>query len=93
LESSGWLLHFESEEEAITLANLPETGLASYVFTRDNARRWRLVEALHAGMVGGHRIATGVAPFGGITSSGLDHVGSRSGLDHWLNLKCVNGAL
>ena len=87
------VFRFETEAEAISAANATEFGLASYVYTRDNARIWRVMEALEYGMVGVNTglISTEVAPFGGIKQSGLGREGSRYGLDDYLTLKygCV----
>src|SRR5690606_33135012 len=67
------LTRFETEEEAIALANDTEFGLASYFYTRDLARSWRVAEALEYGIVGINEgiISTEVAPFGGVKQSGL----------------------
>jgi succinate-semialdehyde dehydrogenase/glutarate-semialdehyde dehydrogenase len=83
------LMRFDSEQDAITLANNTEYGLASYIFSRDISRIYRVAEALEYGMVG---INTGLisateAPFGGIKQSGLGREGSRYGLDEYLALK------
>ncbi|MDG6882480.1 NAD-dependent succinate-semialdehyde dehydrogenase [Phocoenobacter uteri] len=88
------LFKFETEDEVIQMANDTEFGLASYVFTQDTARQWRVSEALEYGMVG---INTGimsneVAPFGGVKLSGLGREGSKYGVDDYLELKylCVD---
>jgi succinate-semialdehyde dehydrogenase/glutarate-semialdehyde dehydrogenase len=83
------LFRFETEQEAIALANDTEFGLAAYFYTRDHARVWRVSEALECGMVGINTgaISTEVAPFGGTKSSGLGREGSRHGLDEYLELK------
>lgn len=85
---------FDGEAEAIRLANDTEYGLASYVYTRDLGRTFRMMEALEYGMVG---INTGIisaaeAPFGGVKASGLGREGSRHGLDEYTELKycCIN---
>ncbi|SEN89175.1 succinate semialdehyde dehydrogenase [Pseudorhodobacter antarcticus] len=88
------LIRFESEAEVIAAANDTEFGLAAYVFTRDLARSWRMMEALECGMVGvntGH-ISTELAPFGGIKQSGMGREGSRHGLEDYLELKycCIS---
>jgi succinate-semialdehyde dehydrogenase/glutarate-semialdehyde dehydrogenase len=82
---------FETEEEAITLANATDAGLAAYLFTRDLSRSHRVTEALEYGMVGLNTglISTEVAPFGGIKQSGFGREGSRYGLDEYLNMKLV----
>lgn len=83
------LLRFETEEEAIALANATEFGLAAYFYTRDMGRIWRVSEALESGMVGINTglISTEVAPFGGVKSSGLGREGSRYGIDEYMELK------
>ncbi len=87
------LFSFESEEEAVAAANHTEFGLASYVYTRDTARQWRVGEALEYGMVGINTglISNEVAPFGGVKRSGLGREGSKYGVDEYLELKylCV----
>lgn len=89
------LFRFETEEEAIALANGTESGLAAYFFTRDHGRAWRVGEALEFGVVG---VNTGLisyegAPFGGVKQSGLGREGSRHGIDEYLDYKylCVEG--
>jgi succinate-semialdehyde dehydrogenase/glutarate-semialdehyde dehydrogenase len=86
---------FNSDEEAISLANATEFGLAAYFYSRDMARIWRVAEALECGMVGvntGH-LSNAVAPFGGIKESGYGREGSRHGIDDYLSLKyiCLGG--
>ena len=83
------LMRFNTEDEAIALANDTEFGLASYFYSRDMARIWRVSEALEYGMVGINTglISTEVAPFGGIKQSGLGREGSHHGLDEYLELK------
>ena len=85
------LVRFETEEEAIALANDTDAGLAAYLFTRDIDRSWRVSEALEYGMVGLNTglISTEVAPFGGVKQSGLGREGSHLGLDDYLNTKLV----
>ncbi|NDE02271.1 MAG: NAD-dependent succinate-semialdehyde dehydrogenase [Gammaproteobacteria bacterium] len=89
------LFRFESEAEAIRLANDTEFGLAAYFFTRDLARSWRVQEALEYGLVGVNTglISTEVAPFGGMKESGLGREGSRYGIDEYTEMKyvCVGG--
>lgn len=86
---------FETEEEAIRLANATPYGLAAYFFSRDVARVFRVAEALEFGMVGVNEtiISTEVAPFGGVKQSGLGREGSRYGIDDYLEIKyvCVGG--
>jgi len=83
------LLRFSDEEEAIRLANDTEFGLASYIFTRDLGRAFRVSEALEYGMVGINTglISTAAAPFGGMKSSGLGREGSHYGMDEYTELK------
>ncbi len=89
------LFIFGSEQEAIEMANDTEFGLASYFFTRDLARSWRVGEKLEYGIVGINTgiISTEVAPFGGIKESGSGREGSRYGLHDYTELKylCVGG--
>jgi succinate-semialdehyde dehydrogenase / glutarate-semialdehyde dehydrogenase len=85
------LFRFETEEEAIALANDTPFGLASYVFARDVGRIFRVIEQLEFGMVGVNEglISTEVAPFGGVKASGLGREGSRYGVDDYLEIKYV----
>jgi succinate-semialdehyde dehydrogenase/glutarate-semialdehyde dehydrogenase len=89
------LFRFETEEEAIRLANDTEFGLAAYFYTRDVGRIFRVGEALDYGLVGANEgvISTEVAPFGGIKQSGLGREGSKYGIDDYLEMKylCVGG--
>ncbi|WP_028710723.1 NAD-dependent succinate-semialdehyde dehydrogenase [Paracoccus pantotrophus] len=80
---------FETEEEAVALANASEFGLAGYFFSRDLGRVWRVAEALEVGMVGVNTglISTEVAPFGGVKQSGLGREGSYYGIEDYLNVK------
>ena len=89
------IITFETEAEAIALANATRAGLASYVYTTDAKRGWRVPEALQYGMVGLNTglISTEVAPFGGVKESGLGREGSRYGLDEYLALKAVVAAV
>ncbi len=89
------LFVFDTEEEVVAAANETEFGLASYVYTRDMARVWRVGEALEFGMVGINTglISTAEAPFGGVKQAGLGREGSRYGMDDYLEVKylCVAG--
>ena len=89
------LFRFDTEDEAIRAANDTEYGLASYLYTRDLARTWRVSEALEYGMVGVNTglISTEVAPFGGVKESGLGREGSRYGIEDYLEIKylCIGG--
>ena len=83
------VFRFRDEAEAIAMANDTEYGLAAYLYTRDNARIWRVGEALEYGMVGLNTglISNEVAPFGGVKQSGLGREGSRYGIDEYLEIK------
>jgi succinate-semialdehyde dehydrogenase/glutarate-semialdehyde dehydrogenase len=85
------VVKFETEDEAIRLANDSEFGLASYFYARDVGRVWRVAEQLEAGMVGVNTglISTEVAPFGGVKQSGLGREGSRHGLEDYLEIKYI----
>ncbi len=89
------LFRFKTEAEAIQMANDTEFGLASYFYTRDLARSWRVGEALEYGIVGINTglISTEVAPFGGIKESGSGREGSKYGIEDYTELKylCVGG--
>jgi len=89
------LIEFESEEQAITLANDTEVGLASYIYCRDIGRIWRVSEALEYGMVGINEgaISNEMAPFGGVKQSGMGREGSKYGLEDYLEIKylCMGG--
>jgi succinate-semialdehyde dehydrogenase/glutarate-semialdehyde dehydrogenase len=89
------LFRFETDEEAVSLANDTEFGLAAYFYGRDLARVWRLAEALEYGIVGVNTglISTEVAPFGGMKESGIGREGSRYGLEEYLEVKyvCLGG--
>ena len=83
------LFRFETDEEAVRMANDTEFGLAAYFFTRDVARCWRMGEALEYGMVGINTglISNEVAPFGGIKQSGIGREGSKYGIEDYLEIK------
>ncbi len=85
------LVPFETEAEAVKMANDTRAGLAAYLFTRDYDRSWRVGEALEYGMIGLNTglISTEVAPFGGPKESGLGREGSRYGLDEYLESKML----
>jgi succinate-semialdehyde dehydrogenase / glutarate-semialdehyde dehydrogenase len=89
------LFRFKTEQDAIRMANDTEYGLASYFYSRDVGRVWRVAEALEYGMVGINEglISNEVAPFGGIKQSGLGREGSKYGIDDYLELKyvCLGG--
>jgi succinate-semialdehyde dehydrogenase/glutarate-semialdehyde dehydrogenase len=83
------LFRFETEQEAVALANATEFGLAAYFFGRDIGRVWRVAEALEYGMVGINTglISTEVAPFGGVKESGIGREGSKYGIEEYLEVK------
>jgi succinate-semialdehyde dehydrogenase/glutarate-semialdehyde dehydrogenase len=83
------LFRFDTEEQAIAMANDTEFGLAAYAFTRDLGRAFRVMEGLQYGQVGINAglITTEVAPFGGVKESGMGREGSKYGLDDYLNVK------
>jgi succinate-semialdehyde dehydrogenase/glutarate-semialdehyde dehydrogenase len=89
------LFRFSSDEEVIRLANDTEFGLASYFYSRDIGRVWRVAEALEYGMVGINTglISNEVAPFGGVKQSGLGREGSHYGIDDYVVIKylCIGG--
>lgn len=83
------LFRFETEAEALAIANGTPFGLAAYFYTRDLARSWRIGEALEFGMIGLNTgsVSTEVAPFGGIKLSGLGREGSHLGIEEYLETK------
>ncbi|CEP19758.1 hypothetical protein [Parasitella parasitica] len=86
------LFPFEAESDVVALANDTPFGLASYFFSRDVGRCWRVAEQLETGMVG---VNTGIisscyTPFGGVKESGLGREGSQFGLDDYMNIKYIN---
>ena len=83
---------FKDENEVIELANNSPFGLASYFYSRDIGRVWRVAEALEYGMVGVNTglISKAEAPFGGIKESGLGREGSKYGIDDFIEIKYVN---
>ena len=85
------LVRFKDEAEAIKLANDTTAGLASYLFTRDLERIWRVSEGLEYGMVGVNTglISTEIAPFGGVKESGFGREGSKYGVDDYLEMKTI----
>ncbi|MEO1986545.1 MAG: NAD-dependent succinate-semialdehyde dehydrogenase [Martelella sp.] len=89
------LFKFETEDDVVAMANDTEFGLASYFFSRDVAKIFRVAEALEYGIVGVNTglISTEVAPFGGVKQSGLGREGSKYGLDDYTELKyiCLGG--
>jgi succinate-semialdehyde dehydrogenase / glutarate-semialdehyde dehydrogenase len=85
------LFRFETEADAIHMANDTEFGLAAYLYTRDLSRSWRVSEALEYGMIGLNTgiFSTEVAPFGGVKESGIGREGSRYGILDYTELKFV----
>lgn len=89
------LFRFKTDEEAVALANDTEFGLASYFYSRDIGRIWRVAEGLESGMVGINTglISNEVAPFGGVKQSGLGREGSKYGIEDYQVIKylCMGG--
>ncbi len=89
------LFRFNTEEDAVRLANDTEFGLAAYFFSRDIGRVWRVAEQLESGIVGINTgiISTEVAPFGGVKESGVGREGSKYGIEDFLEIKylCMGG--
>lgn len=85
------IIPFESDEDVVKLANQSQYGLASYFYSRDIGRIWKVAEALEYGIVGVNTgiISNEVAPFGGVKQSGLGREGSVFGMDEYLELKYV----
>jgi len=85
------IVSFETEAEVIQLANDTKYGLASYFYTNDMQKIWRVAEALEYGMVGVNRgaISSAYVPFGGIKQSGFGREGSKYGLEDYLNIKYI----
>ena len=83
------IFKFETEQQAIEMANATEFGLAAYCYTQDLGRAWRMSEQLEYGMVGINKglISNEVAPFGGIKQSGLGREGSKYGIEDYLEIK------
>ncbi|MEO8171243.1 MAG: NADP-dependent succinate-semialdehyde dehydrogenase [Oxalobacteraceae bacterium] len=89
------LFRFSTETDVLALANDTEFGLASYFYSRDIGRVWRIAEGLESGMVGVNSglISNEIAPFGGVKQSGLGREGSTYGMDDYLVIKyiCMGG--
>ena len=83
------VFRFKTEAEAIALANATAFGLASYFYSRDIGRIFRVAEALESGMVGVNTglISTAEVPFGGVKQSGLGREGSHQGMDDYVEVK------
>ncbi|HRF62706.1 MAG TPA: NADP-dependent succinate-semialdehyde dehydrogenase [Candidatus Competibacter sp.] len=88
------LFRFQTDDEAIRLANATEFGLAAYFYSRNLSRVFRVAEALQYGMVGINTglISTEIAPFGGVKESGFGREGSKYGIEEYLNIKylCID---
>ncbi len=90
------LIKFSSEDEAVHMANDTNVGLACYFYSKDNARIWRVSNALEYGIVGINEgvVSNEMAPFGGMKESGQGREGSKYGLDDYLEIKyCCMGGL
>ncbi len=89
------LFRFQTEEEALKLANDTEYGLAAYFYTEDARRVWRVSERLEFGIVGHNTgvISNEVAPFGGWKQSGLGREGSRYGIEEYIEIKYLCSAI
>jgi len=89
------VIKFDTDEDAIRMANDTEFGLAAYFYAQNLKRVWRVAEAIEAGIVGINTglISTAVAPFGGVKQSGLGREGSKYGIDDYLEIKylCLGG--
>jgi succinate-semialdehyde dehydrogenase / glutarate-semialdehyde dehydrogenase len=89
------LMRFETEAEAVQLANDTPFGLAAYLFSQNLSRAWRVAERIEAGMVGVNDgiFSNEVVPFGGVKQSGLGREGAAEGLDEYLETKfiCLGG--
>ncbi len=89
------IIRFETEADAIRIANDTPFGLAAYLFSQDIGRAWRVAEALETGMVGVNEglFSNEVAPFGGVKQSGLGREGAQEGLEEYLETKflCLGG--
>ncbi|XP_033978455.1 succinate-semialdehyde dehydrogenase, mitochondrial [Trematomus bernacchii] len=89
------VIRFDTEEEALAIANASNVGLAGYFFSQDVSQIWRVAEALEVGMVGVNEglLSTPEATFGGVKQSGLGREGSKYGVDEYLEVKymCFGG--
>lgn len=85
------IFKFDTDEEAVALANRTEYGLAGYFYSRDIGRVWRIAEALEVGMVGVNTgmLTTELAPFGGVKESGLGREGSKYGIEEYVETKYI----
>ncbi len=89
------VFRFETEQQAVAMANDTEYGLAAYFYSQNNARIWRVMEQLEYGMIGINEgiLSTELAPFGGIKESGIGREGGIEGLDEYMETKyaCMGG--
>ena len=87
----AFLVPFETDEEVIEMANKTNAGLASYFFTEDISRLWKVAEALQSGMVGVRvgLISACEQPFGGIKDSGVGREGGKDALDEYTEIKSI----
>jgi len=85
------VIKFDTEDEAVAIANAADVGLAGYFYSQDAAQIWRVAERLEVGMVGVNEglISSVECPFGGVKQSGLGREGSKYGIDEYLELKYV----
>lgn len=85
------IVKFSTEQQAIEMANDTEFGLASYLYTRDLARAWRVSDGIEYGMVGVNEVAitSEVIPFGGVKQSGQGREGSKYGIDDYTEIKYI----
>ncbi|XP_044523345.1 succinate-semialdehyde dehydrogenase, mitochondrial isoform X3 [Gracilinanus agilis] len=85
------VIKFDTEEEALAIANSADVGLAGYFYSQNPAQIWRVAEQLEVGMVGVNEglLSTVECPFGGVKQSGLGREGSKYGIDEYLELKYV----
>ncbi|XP_020022252.2 succinate-semialdehyde dehydrogenase, mitochondrial [Castor canadensis] len=85
------VVKFDTEEEAIAIANATDVGLAGYFYSQDPAQIWRVAEQLEVGMVGVNEgmVSSVECPFGGVKQSGLGREGSKYGIDEYLEIKYV----
>ncbi|XP_061838931.1 succinate-semialdehyde dehydrogenase, mitochondrial [Nerophis lumbriciformis] len=89
------VIRFDTEEEALALANAAKVGLAGYFYSQDVSQIWRVTEALETGLVGVNEglLSTAEATFGGVKESGMGREGSKYGVDEYLEVKyvCMGG--
>ncbi|AGN17659.1 hypothetical protein A583_15128 [Corynebacterium glutamicum Z188] len=85
------IVTFQTEEEALHLANSTEYGLASYVFTQDTSRIFRVSDGLEFGLVGVNSgvISNAAAPFGGVKQSGMGREGGLEGIEEYTSVQYI----